>query len=146
MARAGQRLVALGALAACALAAGGCGSHPATPAGRTAALRVTEQDFRISAPAVVPTGDVVVTVRNDGPDDHALGIVKAPGVGNLPMRKDGVTVDFDAIAKRTVGGVPPSPAGTVTKLRLHLDPGRYILLCNMSGHYLGGMDAELVVR
>jgi uncharacterized cupredoxin-like copper-binding protein len=28
---------------------------------------------------------------------------------------------------------------------LHLRPGRYELFCNMAGHYLGGMRAELVV-
>ena len=27
-----------------------------------------------------------------------------------------------------------------------LDPGRYVLFCNMYGHYLGGMHAVLVVR
>jgi len=27
-----------------------------------------------------------------------------------------------------------------------LEPGRYELLCNMAGHYLGGMRTELVVR
>jgi uncharacterized cupredoxin-like copper-binding protein len=27
-----------------------------------------------------------------------------------------------------------------------LAPGRYVLFCNMSGHYLGGMHRLLVVR
>ena len=31
-------------------------------------------------------------------------------------------------------------------LDVHLAPGRYKLLCNMSGHYLGGMHTALVVR
>ena len=42
----------------------------ATP--RTTALRVTERDFRISAPKQVATGNLVVTVDNKGPDDHEL--------------------------------------------------------------------------
>jgi uncharacterized cupredoxin-like copper-binding protein len=31
-------------------------------------------------------------------------------------------------------------------LRLHLRPGRYVMFCNMSGHYLGGMDTDVVVK
>ena len=31
-------------------------------------------------------------------------------------------------------------------LKLHLAPGRYILFCNMEGHYMAGMHTELVVR
>jgi uncharacterized cupredoxin-like copper-binding protein len=30
-------------------------------------------------------------------------------------------------------------------LHLHLTPGRYVLFCNMAGHYLGGMHRTLVV-
>ena len=30
-------------------------------------------------------------------------------------------------------------------LKLHLAPGRYLLFCNMEGHYMGGMHTELVV-
>jgi uncharacterized cupredoxin-like copper-binding protein len=31
-------------------------------------------------------------------------------------------------------------------MRVHLTPGRYVLYCNMSGHFLGGMHTLLVVR
>jgi uncharacterized cupredoxin-like copper-binding protein len=31
-------------------------------------------------------------------------------------------------------------------VRAHLTPGRYVLFCNMSGHYLAGMRRVLVVR
>jgi uncharacterized cupredoxin-like copper-binding protein len=28
---------------------------------------------------------------------------------------------------------------------VHLAPGRYVLFCNMTGHYMGGMHSTLVV-
>jgi uncharacterized cupredoxin-like copper-binding protein len=36
--------------------------------------------------------------------------------------------------------------GSLRTLSVRLGPGRYVLFCNMSGHYLGGMDHDLVVR
>jgi uncharacterized cupredoxin-like copper-binding protein len=40
----------------------------------------------------------------------------------------------------------PGDPETVRELAVHLVPGRYVLLCNMSGHYLGGMHTVLVVK
>ena len=64
----------------------------------------------------------------------------------MPPPGDGLRVDEDAIEKQTVGGLEPGQPGGERRLKLHLAPGRYLLLCNMAGHYLGGMHAELVVN
>jgi|tagenome__1003787_1003787.scaffolds.fasta_scaffold20369883_2 uncharacterized cupredoxin-like copper-binding protein len=146
MARAAHRLVAVGIAAACAQALTGCGSHAPATDGSGAVLRVTERDFKITAPKVVRAGDVRLVVANHGPDDHELIVVRAPVVGSLPMRADGVTVDEDLTEHARAGGIEPAPGGTVSHLGLHLAPGRYLLLCNMSGHYLGGMRTTVVVR
>jgi uncharacterized cupredoxin-like copper-binding protein len=108
---------------------------------------VTERDFRISAPKRVPSGDLQVSVRNKGPDAHEFIVVRA-GSSHLPLRPDGVTVDEEALdrAKLTLDTLEPGEPGGVRRLRLHLAPGRYELICNMSGHYLGGMHTELTVR
>ena len=29
---------------------------------------------------------------------------------------------------------------------MHLEPGRYVLFCNMEGHYMAGMHTVLVVH
>jgi uncharacterized cupredoxin-like copper-binding protein len=146
MARAVQRLVALSAVVACSPAVLGCGSHRSSTDGRDAVLRVTEKDFKITAPASVRAGDVRLVVTNAGPDDHELAVVRAPIVGSLPMRADGVTIDEDATEHARAGEVEPEPSGTVSELKLHLARGRYLLLCNMSGHYLGGMYTTVVAR
>ena len=62
------------------------------------------------------------------------------------MRADGLTVDEDASSTATAGALEPAAAGGIAELRVRLAPGRYVLLCNMSGHYLGGMRREVVVR
>jgi uncharacterized cupredoxin-like copper-binding protein len=106
-------------------------------------LRVSERDFHISAPNVVRAGDLRVAVRNTGPDDHEFIVVRLHGKA-LPLRKDGLTVSEDAIERSTVAAVEPAPPG-VESVRVKLKPGRYELLCNMYGHYAGGMHRTLLV-
>ena len=108
-------------------------------------MRVTERDFHISAPKRVPSGDLRLSVSNHGPDNHELIVVRANGP-RLPLRTDGVTVNEETLERATVGVLEPGQPGSVRRLSLHLAPGRYELLCNMAGHYLGGMHAELVVE
>jgi len=107
-------------------------------------VRVTERDFKISAPKHVRAGDVVLKVGNHGPDHHELIVVRI-GRSPLPFRTDGMTIDEDAVRRRTVGALDPAGAGATRSLRLRLAPGRYVIFCNMSGHYLGGMHRTLVV-
>lgn len=126
------------------LVAAGCGSsHRAAQAATL--VRVTERDFHISAPKRVSSGDLRLSVSNHGPDNHELIVVRANGP-RLPLRTDGVTVNEETLERATVGVLEPGQPGSVRQLSLHLAPGRYELLCNMAGHYLGGMHAELVVE
>ena len=90
------------------------------------------------------SGDVVLSVSNEGPDDHELIVVRGD-VSTLPIRADGITVDEEALEEATLGALEPGAPGSVRQLPLHLEPGRYALFCNMAGHYFGGMHAELVV-
>jgi uncharacterized cupredoxin-like copper-binding protein len=101
---------------------------------------VIEEDFHITAPDVVRAGRVRLQVTNSGPDDHELIVVRRTD-GELPMRADGLTVDEKAIRTRLAGVLEAGKPGRVRTLRLKLRPGRYELFCNMSGHYLGGMEA-----
>jgi uncharacterized cupredoxin-like copper-binding protein len=132
-----------GAALACAICAlAGCGATTGAEPG--ARLRVTEQDFAIHAPRAVRAGDVDLSVHNLGPDTHELIVVRADDP-RLPLRSDGMTVDEDAIERRTVGSVDDDQPGHTGETSLRLTPGRYVLLCNMFGHYRGGMHTELVV-
>jgi uncharacterized cupredoxin-like copper-binding protein len=110
-----------------------------------AKLQVTERDFTVKAPKQVRAGEVELLVHNNGPDAHELIVVRG-GRRILPLRSDGLTVDEDALEKREAGILEPGTAGLTRKLSLRLAPGRYVLFCNMSGHYLGGMHTVLVVR
>lgn len=110
-----------------------------------ARLKIAERDFRIKAPKQVRAGEVELVVHNKGPDAHELIVVRV-GPHELPLRSDGLTVDEEALDKREVAILEPDGPGTTRKIRVDLAQGRYILFCNMSGHYLGGMHSLLVVH
>lgn len=136
------RLLALASLALLAFA--GCGSGGPSAGARVPVARVTERDFRIAAPKHARSGDLLLSVRNRGPDAHELIVVRKT-TSRLPLRRDGSTVSEERLEPLIVGVLEAGQPGSVRKLRLHVAPGRYELFCNMSGHYLGGMHAELVV-
>ena len=130
-----------------AFAVSGCGvagSAKARPAGRAAT--VTERDFQIKAPKVLPTGRVTFSVHNEGPDSHELLIARVGGGAPLPLRRDGLTVDEERIQAATLGTLEPGAPGSTRTLTVDLTPGRYVLFCNMYGHYRGGMHAQLLVN
>src|SRR3954466_222753 len=120
----------------------GCGSNSGVsqPVGLHA--QINERDFKISAPRTLAPGKVDLSVDNTGPDDHELIIVRASG--SIPRRADGLTLDEDAVEKQTVGVLEPGMGRR--DLDVTLRPGRYVMFCNMQGHYLGGMHRALRVR
>ena len=123
------------------VATAGCGgsAHRVLPR-----VPITERDFSIHVQHVVPAGTVRIVVKNKGPVDHELLIVRAAR-GGLPRRADGFTIDEDAVQRRLVGSL--EPAGPSTRdLVVHLTPGRYIVFCNMSGHAASGMETAFRVR
>lgn len=132
--------------AATLLAIPGCDAGPDRADGATrSAAAVTARDFHIKAPRQVTAGRVRFVVHNAGPDTHELLVVRSDS-GRLPLRRDGLTVDEDALGSRVVGNVEGAQPGTSANLDVRLAPGRYVLFCNMTGHYLGGMHTELEVH
>src|SRR3954447_20897667 len=121
----------------------GCGAQGQSRDAPTV-IRVKERDFRIVAtPRVVPAGRVRFDVTNDGPVAHELIVIRQNGQP-LPLRSDRLTVDEDRVEPETVGALEPGDPGK-RHLDVDLRAGTYELICNMAGHFLGGMHLRLVV-
>jgi uncharacterized cupredoxin-like copper-binding protein len=110
-----------------------------------ATVRISERDFRIKAPKRLAAGLVTLRVHNAGPDTHELLLVRLHGA-RLPLRRDGLTVDEEALEHLHPVTVEGMERGKTEDVRVRLRPGRYVLFCNMAGHYLSGMHAQVVVR
>jgi uncharacterized cupredoxin-like copper-binding protein len=105
-----------------------------------------------ASPASVPAGDLSFRVWNSGRMIHELVVLPLPpgGAGTRALGSDGRVSEAGSLgeASSTCGegtgeGIAPGAAAWVT---LHLDPGRYELICNLPGHYATGMFTELEVR
>jgi uncharacterized cupredoxin-like copper-binding protein len=141
-------------VAALSILAAGCAAKDDEQLSGARVVRVTQRDFRINAPKQIPAGEVVLAVDNQGPDDHELLVVREEeghksgeegGEEETPLGKDGLTVDQEGLGPAVVDGLEPGAPG-VRHLRVKLKPGRYEFLCNMAGHYLGGMERDVKVQ
>jgi len=131
-------------LTALATVLSGCGGTGARQ-DSARVINVRERDFHISLSRThISAGDVVFHDHNFGPDAHELIVVRSDG-GRLELRPDGMTVNEEGLAKSIVATLEPGLAGSTRDLRVRLEPGTYTLLCNMYGHYMGGMHSTLVV-
>src|SRR5205823_5382321 len=127
-----------------ALAAGCSTGHRLGASARV--IDVTERDFAISvSQRNIAAGTVVFRATNRGPDAHELIVTRVRN-RKLLLRSDGLTVSEEGLEKSIVGTLEPGQPNSVRDIRVRLVPGRYVLFCNMSGHFMGGMHADLVVR
>jgi uncharacterized cupredoxin-like copper-binding protein len=124
--------------------AGGCGGGGTAVSANGTVVGVNEHDFHITAPTQLKAGNVVFRVQNNGPDQHELIVVRVSGP-QLPFRPDGFTVNEEAVQHAEPGSLEPGQPGSTRDLQVHLAVGRYVLFCNMAGHYLGGMHTDLLV-
>jgi len=97
-------------------------------------VTVRLKEFKVlPAPLTARRGVVAFSARNVGKLDHELVVLKtnvAPG--KLAVRKD------RAVETGRIGRVGPIKPGASRTLTLTLKAGKYVLLCNLPGHYQGG--------
>jgi uncharacterized cupredoxin-like copper-binding protein len=112
----------------------------AAPLGHAVTARLTEMKIADSVRRVA-AGKVTFTVTNAGAMTHEYVILKtAQPAAHLPMSGS------RASEAGHVGELGDLPAGATRTLSLNLKPGHYSIICNLPGHYAGGMYTDLTVR
>jgi uncharacterized cupredoxin-like copper-binding protein len=148
-------LLAAGAAATLGLGAlAGCGSNDDAPAktpakaasGGAAADGATPVAVKLTEWAVEPSkrtvghGPITFDVTNDGKAPHELVVLRT----SKPASDLGSGTRISETGH--VGEQGDLPAGASKQLKLTLAPGHYSLVCNLPGHYMAGMHADLTVR
>jgi len=149
-----KRYATFGVAAVFAIATAACSSDSSSSAGAGSSgamespdtsntVGATLKDFSIALdPTTLGSGEITFNITNEGPSTHEFVVVRsdlAPDA--LPVKDDEVEEGtLDAIGEQE--DIAPS---TTTTLSLQLDPGSYVVICNLTGHYSQGMYAGLTV-
>ena len=107
---------------------------------------MTKASMSITAmPATVETGPVTFNVRNTSKElvHEMLVVPVGTDLTQLPYDKSNEDVSEDSAG--SLGEVEERDPGATGTLTLDLKPGKYILFCNVPGHYTAGMWTVLTV-
>ena len=128
------------ALSICALLVGACG-----PAAGGGTVHVTLKDNGITLDQTTANaGTVVFDVKNAGTIVHEFVVIRTDATPDKLPPSAGEPGQM--LEDGTVGEVEDINVNETKQLSLKLEPGKYVLICNLVGHYLLGMHAGFVVK
>ena len=105
-------------------------------------VQVHMQDYKvILSTATVKAGVVRFGIKNEGTMEHSFELIKT----DLPFDQL-PTADAKAKEDGLVKQVKSLPVGKVSVVSADLAAGKYVVICNVAGHYQLGMRAALTVQ
>ncbi|HEU5326407.1 MAG TPA: hypothetical protein VFV59_11040 [Candidatus Limnocylindria bacterium] len=152
-------LLAAAALAVTATACGGGGGSPSAAAssggggGDATSVDITLQEWAVVVGSEsAPAGQVTFNITNDGPEDvHEFVIFRTDlDPGSLPTDEHGA-VDEEGEGLEVIDEVEDVAVGATEQLTVDMDPGSYVLVCNIysededEAHYQMGMRSPFEV-
>lgn len=109
-------------------------------------ISLTESDWVVSAsPDSVEAGEITFAVTNVGSTLHNLRVIRTDLPPDaLPLDSTGLIVDEDEVnvVAEAIDLFPDESTETVATL----EPGNYVLICNIAGHYDAGMSVGFTVQ
>lgn len=139
-----------GAVAALGAFVAGCGDDDG---GQD--VNVVLGEFVVEAdPGSVDAGDVTFKVDNQGGETHELVVVEAASANDLPVDDDGAFDEGAFGEDNILAEAEDIGAGEDEELTLDLEPGTYVLLCNVveeeddeaESHFAEGMHTAFTVE
>jgi uncharacterized cupredoxin-like copper-binding protein len=114
------------------------------PAGDVQASTV---DFKVLMPTTLTTGKHTIGYTNNGAVPHEIVIFKTTLPANrLPLSADGdVNEESRQLTNVADSGNPLKAGRTKSFTTSSLDPGHYVAVCNLPGHYHLGMRLNVTV-
>jgi len=147
----GTLISAVGVLA---VGCGGGGGSTSTQAqtttsasqGKSVEIRMGDYFYKPSD-ATASAGKVTITAPNDGKVEHELVLAKTnTNPADLPTTSDGEVDEAKLEAKGEAAGEIADVAPGATKQgNFKLTAGKYVMFCNLPGHYAQGMYGSLTV-
>lgn len=143
-------LVAVGALAF-----GMVGAQASTTAKKGKSVKVKLFEFQVKPkPKSIAAGKIKFVAKNIGTEDHEMVIVKGDDAAALPVDADGAVDESQIDEADLPGEIEEFAKGKTEKKSFNLEPGTYILFCNITdeeedgplSHFAEGMYTTFVVK
>ncbi len=137
--------LAMLAFAACGSEGSSNGSDGSTKGDGGTQVAVTLDDYSIEPSATaVPAGDITFSVDNVGATEHEMVVIRTDlDPADIPVENH--EANEEAPGMTPMGEVEDVQPGASTELKLTLEPGSYMLLCNIAKHFERGMVTEFQV-
>jgi len=131
---------ALALLAALTVSLGTAGATPTRLQAPSKVSVVLKEWKLIPSSARIKAGKVTFLVKNDGALAHEFVVLRTDAHHHALAVKGG-----EAVETGLKGEIVKIVPGQKRSLTLSLKPGKYVLLCNLLGHYRAGQFAALRV-
>ena len=113
----------------------------AKPAAATAVAIVMKEWSIAASTKSITAGKVTFVVRNAGKMKHEFVVMRSTRHHHL-LQMNGQQASEVGVK----GEIEPFGPGATKRLTLTLAPGKYVLICNMPGHYKAGQRLAFTVR
>ena len=128
-----------GVLVIAATSCGGSGSDGVV----TGDVIVTMKDLSLAVtPGTFSVGDITFGIQNDGPSAHEFVILRTDDAPEALPVENGLVPEDQVDLVDEAEDIAP---GTSTSLTVNLEPGSYVLICNLPAHHEAGMHAAFTV-
>jgi uncharacterized cupredoxin-like copper-binding protein len=124
---------------AAALAAAGAALALAVPALAAGSPSEKLEDHKIVGPSSAQAGPVTFKVKNTATGLHELVVIKTTVKAAKLKLTNGRASEAGSLGEVEV------KSGASKTLKLTLEPGHYVLLCNVGKHYKAGMFKDFTV-
>ena len=103
-------------------------------------VMVDMKDYSVTVtPPTFKAGTIKFGVRNLGAMAHQFDLIKTDlAADKLPVDNANAKAKEDGLVKQLLN----IPAGKVATISGDVQPGHYVIICNVAGHYQLGMRAE----
>jgi uncharacterized repeat protein (TIGR01451 family) len=118
---------------------------PAPPPVALTAVMLSDMKVTPSA-TVTPSGTYTVTITNSGKIPHELLVFHTDiAPANLPIEADGKVAE-DAPGFKVSDGDNLDPGASQSRVIDLSQPGTYLFVCNLPGHFMAGMHTVVTVK
>ena len=148
-------IVGLSIIGLMAFTAGSCSSNDpvsvsSSPSGAVLAaggVGVTLSDFGVvPAESSASAGEITFDIKNDATVTiHEFVVFRSDLAPDLLPTDESGNVDEEGDGVEHIDEVEDIAPGATESLTVTLDPGSYVLICNLPGHYHLGMHAAFTV-